>query len=715
MSPKKKLSKEEQEAERLRLEAAAQEAEQERIRQEDAAERQRQEEMARKAEIAKANEETENVRLADERLKFQSLADEAFKARCTRLQSTKSADESTRYISCNPLPKPEDESCMADYLTAESSREPVSVNDALTRMHAALTIINEIDHISIRTNETGAGLPVLSKYKAGLYNLISSISDMVTAWFLYHCDYFADEEGAVKHEDIVHTCQWGLWLNINKNPRLKLLEFPRLQCSIEILKQVALAPIAIRAQLLPTSDAHNAVCTNQLVAIGNVMTFELLTLPPASKATVNQWVIRVQSPLSHSVSKIPYPIPPAGADPSMWTPDEDVPPLAIMVAELPSMVQLSDDPLQVAIWDEKDRAWNTTKVQSVDASDGKLTFRTTALGSFAMVYNRCALLPYHAWHIRPSAGEGGNMALLSVDVGIDDMPLEFEVGPGHVMLKGPMLRPLVPLLGVAHRPLALLRALQKLGMFLLPTAADAPRVDVEEKDKDVERAMCEDVAALAGSHIVASSKWTQYVGEQECICRLSEVTDWEAGGRSSEQDVARIFEMELETGPLKVLAMVRRGTKGVALSCALNRCEAYPELPAMDNERCRTCIWGEVHASPYALLQGAFSAELVDELELAIALREEEDQKLRVAEARRTAELEELAKKGEKPPDELLQTAVLPPADDLLYWPTDWPKLVRELQPAEGTLERIRGFSPLTCETLAQLLFEMRIFSFSVA
>lgn len=122
---------------------------------------------------------------------------------------------------------------------------------------------------------------------------------------------------------------------------------------------------------------------------------------------------------------------------------------------------------------------------------------------------------------------------------------------------------------------------------------------------------------------------------QECICRLSEVTDWEVGGRTSERDVERIFATEMETGPHKVVAMVQRGTKGVALSCALNRCDGYPELPEMDDERCRTCIWGEVHASPYALLQGQFAAELVDELDIAIVRREEEEQKVRVAEAKR--------------------------------------------------------------------------------
>lgn len=236
---------------------------------------------------------------------------------------------------------------MNDYLAAESSRVPSSVNDALSRMHAALTIIQEIDHMSIRMNQVDSGMEVLGQYKTGLYSLISSISDMVTAWFLHHCDYFADEEGGIKYEEIFEACHWGLWLNMNKNPRLKLLEFPMLRCSIEIVKQLALAPIAIRAQLLPTCEQRNTCCTNELIGVGPVIVFELLTLPAASKATVNQWVMRVHSPLTRSINRIPYPIPPAGADPTTWTADDDVQPLAITVTGVPDIVQLSDDPLKV--------------------------------------------------------------------------------------------------------------------------------------------------------------------------------------------------------------------------------------------------------------------------------------------------------------------------------------------------------------------------------
>ena len=121
----------------------------------------------------------------------------------------------------------------------------------------------------------------------------------------------------------------------------------------------------------------------------------------------------------------------------------------------------------------------------------------------------------------------------------------------------------------------------------------------------------------------------------ECICRISEVTDWEMGGRCSDRDVQRIFDLEKEAGPGRVVAMVRRGTKGVAFSKSLNRWAEYQDLPAYDTDRYTCCIWGEVHATPLALLHANFDVELIDEVEISIARREEEEQKLRVAESKR--------------------------------------------------------------------------------
>ena len=121
----------------------------------------------------------------------------------------------------------------------------------------------------------------------------------------------------------------------------------------------------------------------------------------------------------------------------------------------------------------------------------------------------------------------------------------------------------------------------------------------------------------------------------QCICRVSEVRDWEAGGRTSAAHLRRIFERELETGPTKVSVLLRSGTKGVAFCKAFDRCREYPELPEYTDERRQTCLWGEVHASAHALLRGEFAAELEDEPVADIAAREEAEAKMRSLEAKR--------------------------------------------------------------------------------
>jgi hypothetical protein len=79
------------------------------------------------------------------------------------------------------------------------------------------------------------------------------------------------------------------------------------------------------------------------------------------------------------------------------------------------------------------------------------------------------------------------------------------------------------------QPVELLNALKQVGVFLLPSERDAAFVDVIPKEPDTERAMCNDVASLAGSHLIASSKWTQFVkvgikfGQPSCNILTQEV------------------------------------------------------------------------------------------------------------------------------------------------------------------------------------------------
>lgn len=53
--------------------------------------------------------------------------------------------------------------------------------------------------------------------------------------------------------------------------------------------------------------------------------------------------------------------------------------------------------------------------------------------------------------------------------------------------------------------------------------------------------------------LVASSRWNPAAGRDVALVRLSEVADWEEGGRTSNAAAARIFSKEATEGPRRVL------------------------------------------------------------------------------------------------------------------------------------------------------------------
>jgi hypothetical protein len=53
--------------------------------------------------------------------------------------------------------------------------------------------------------------------------------------------------------------------------------------------------------------------------------------------------------------------------------------------------------------------------------------------------------------------------------------------------------------------------------------------------------------------LIASSRWNRQAGRHVLLVRLSHVTDWEEGGRTSSRAAARIFSKEVAEGPRQVL------------------------------------------------------------------------------------------------------------------------------------------------------------------
>jgi hypothetical protein len=64
--------------------------------------------------------------------------------------------------------------------------------------------------------------------------------------------------------------------------------------------------------------------------------------------------------------------------------------------------------------------------------------------------------------------------------------------------------------------------------------------------------------------LIASSRWNRDAGQDVVLVRLSAVTDWEEGGRTSSQAATRIFNKEAAEGPRQVLVARREVRAGGA-------------------------------------------------------------------------------------------------------------------------------------------------------
>lgn len=119
--------------------------------------------------------------------------------------------------------------------------------------------------------------------------------------------------------------------------------------------------------------------------------------------------------------RLPYPMPPAGADLNTWVPDEEPQPIGISINLPPGSILPFTKP-QAGFWDHKNSLWSTQDMGSVTVTNGygAVAFQSKAIGCLAVVQRRTGLLPYKEWHVRPAGQQKGAEAMVVIDIG--DLP-----------------------------------------------------------------------------------------------------------------------------------------------------------------------------------------------------------------------------------------------------------------------------------------------------
>ncbi|GMH38615.1 hypothetical protein BSKO_06499 [Bryopsis sp. KO-2023] len=605
MGPKKK-SKKKLEEELRRKEEEERLAEEERQRQEEEDRIRREEEARVKAEFLEKHLNQEEEVLTSEREKLSAFLESISIERNNAGIKQEEERDWERYLRCTHLPDPRKRNQMNDYLNIVTTTECTDLASTLDMCEDSLQVMNDCMDARLDALQCGSTSAAIE-----FQNDIVQVQEMAKAkledtlaHLIQFCDEFANERGDIQVCKSSPNFRFGIWCNATKNPRLRHIDMSDIQISVEIQKQIALASVGLLVHE-HLFDEFFFDCTNEFMAIGGVTHVELIALLPGSK-TVKNCTIRSLVPRDQALRRIPYPIPPAGADPATYKSGEPVPPLTFTFP-VRSNVSVKASEVKVGWWNEEEKKWSTEGISELiyDDSGRMVTFCSTHMAPLAIIQSRTKLLPYLDWNIRATGGKHGNTAIVTLQV-VTGAKLLFEVGPGFVKLQEHPWGDSCGLKGLSMPPRRLLHQLASCGVYLMPEDRDKTYAHgICVKTLETEKSMCDDLALISRAFLISKSKWNTLVGSEECLCRISEVLDWEAGGRTEAKHVERVFNMEKESGDRRVLVIMRRGEKGVAFSPAYDALDEYVDVPGYDTQEYEETVFGEVHASVINLLEGS--------------------------------------------------------------------------------------------------------------
>eukprot|EP00163_Fabomonas_tropica_P007926 TRINITY_DN1755_c0_g2_i1.p1 TRINITY_DN1755_c0_g2~~TRINITY_DN1755_c0_g2_i1.p1 ORF type:complete len:617 (+),score=144.97 TRINITY_DN1755_c0_g2_i1:850-2700(+) len=531
-SKKQSRAEKRAEAERLAEEQRQKElAELEELERERELERQRQyeEEARRRREEEKARLDIEEVDLngfLNERALQLDRENEAFKAE----------EEWDRYLECSPLPDPATEHELTTWLSLWKDKREWDTAECLDLCEKTACVVDDImRHYSKAQVQFDKGsMEHFLQYRKDYREMIIEKMDQMTAFVLQHADEYATAKNEVQIATKTDHFKYGLWVNLARNPRVKQVEFADLEMSCDLTKALAIASIGIRLTLFDY-DRCSEDNPGKFVPLGGVFTYDLLTLPPASKK-VKSWTLRQVTHLAERTQPLPYPLQSASGEPS-GVPANITPIRCSYV--LPGNVLLREDTPTVGWFDEEAGQWKTDGITETryDEVTREVSFQTIHLAPMAVLQNRYPDLRFERWELQPT---GVNKAVFTLHLTGRDVAI--EIGAGYARLLTPKDKELNEL-HTSRMPVAdMLRRLAKCGMYILPSDDDVTFLNGSNvKDPELLQTLFKDMSYFVPSYAFVWSRWNREGGlsSSSCVFRVKEFLKWDAPLKLDEDEVWR--------------------------------------------------------------------------------------------------------------------------------------------------------------------------------
>lgn len=292
-------------------------------------------------------------------------------------------------------------------------------------------------------------------------------------------------------------------------------------------------------------DAGTSAGTSRDIPLGGVIYVEMLRLPVEPKSVLS-WTLQQVTAETKTVTRLPHPMRDqvgAAAAAQALKVRFTMPKHVIM----PSAPEGDDDdagkeaeekpaedvgpPIRVAHWDAAKQFWNEEGITEAeyDPDSRLVTFHTSRLTAMAVVQPRHMHLPFFSWQMVPTKPEETVLSVAS-----QRFTVSIEITPAKVRLLEPRIPELEEMLGVPMLPAQLLQALARSGLVIDPVEEDAKYVtsahtgkNMVPKDREFERQLYLDAAALAPAFALRSSKWNQQQGARAGVLYAKESLDYD--------------------------------------------------------------------------------------------------------------------------------------------------------------------------------------------
>ncbi|KAJ1343174.1 hypothetical protein BSLG_002200 [Batrachochytrium salamandrivorans] len=324
----------------------------------------------------------------------------------------------TRFIECHTLPRPKCERDVHTHLSLwKEERIDVENEPSLTSLFNQLpnadALLNQLE-TERAFAEDSRDMKNWSRIHGHMLELLEILMlkwDTTSQHILQHADYFAqDPNENFQLSKATENFAFGIWGNLTKNPRYKIIEFMDIKLSASLPKPLALSSVSIRMLYMTGVNCGVPFEVQEGLGhwsfVGGILMFDLSEMPNPPK-NVDTWTIRQIASSNGNLKRLEYPFKTAltevVAENDQTTNDSQMWSMHITFP-IPSNVSLDSDSVKIMFWNSELKIWDDEGItdDDIDLEEGIVKCRTSHFAPTAVVQRTYSEFPYLDWMLEPA-------------------------------------------------------------------------------------------------------------------------------------------------------------------------------------------------------------------------------------------------------------------------------------------------------------------------